>query len=175
MKVGNVATHAAEAMSGSVMKRRVRTLALVGAVVSLSFLAACSSSSPSASGPALRPGKNGLTIYSYNSALGQVVGSIAGDVVYTDTAEHAGHFVCTSSSCTTTWHPWLSYGVALHAGSGVQQSLIGTVKRPDGTTQITYGGPPLYLYAHVKNAVQANAQGAGGVWYVVGTDGNVIK
>jgi len=27
----------------------------------------------------------------------------------------------------------------------------------------------------VKQAVQANAQGAGGVWYVVGTDGNVIK
>ena len=43
------------------------------------------------------------------------------------------------------------------------------------TTQMTYGGHPLYLYAHTKNAVQANAQGAGGVWYVVGTDGNVIK
>ena len=65
--------------------------------------------------------------------------------------------------------------MAIHAGAGVQQSLIGTVKRPDGSTQMTYGGHPLYLYAHTKNAVQANAQGAGGVWYVVGSDGNVIK
>ncbi len=115
------------------------------------------------------------TLFAYHTALGQVVGSIAGIVAYTDTAEHTGHFVCTSTSCTTTWHPWLTDGVTVRAGAGVQQSLIGTVKRPDGTVQMTYGGHPLYLYAHVQNAVQANAQGAGGVWYVVGTDGTVIK
>jgi predicted lipoprotein with Yx(FWY)xxD motif len=103
------------------------------------------------------------------------VGTIAGIVAYTDTAEHSGHFVCTSSSCTNTWQPWVTQGAAVHAGAGVQQSLIGTVKRPDGTEQIAYGGHPLYLYAHTQHAVQANAQGAGGVWYVVGTDGNVIK
>ena len=108
--------------------------------------------------------ENGLTLFAYHTALGQVVGSIAGIVAYTDTAEHTGHFVCTSTSCTTTWHPWLTDGVTVRAGAGVQQSLIGTVKRPDGTVQMTYGGHPLYLYAHVQNAVQANAQGAGGVW-----------
>ena len=156
--------------------RRWRRRALVGAVASLSLVAAACSSSPSSnSGLTPKPGKNGLTLFAYKTTLGATVGSIAGIVAYTDTAEHAGHFVCTNTSCTTTWHPWLTYGVKVHAGAGVQSSLIGTVKRPDGTVQMTYGGHPLYLYAHTKNAVQANAQGAGGVWYVVGTDGNVIK
>jgi len=156
--------------------RRWRRRALVGAVASLSLVAAACSSSPSSnSGLTPKPGKNGLTLFAYKTTLGQAVGSIAGDVVYTDTAEHGTHFVCTSSSCTATWHPWLTYGVKVHAGAGVQQSLIGSVKRPDGSEQMTYGGHALYLYAHVKQAVQANAQGAGGVWYVVGTDGNVIK
>jgi len=157
------------------MMRVARRGAVVIAITSMAFLAACSSSpSSSNGGTTLRP-KGGLTLYSYKTSLGTVVGSIAGIVAYTDTAESSGNFKCTSSSCTATWHPWLTYGVKVTAAAGVQQSLIGTVKRPDGTTQMTYGGHPLYLYAHNQNAVQANAQGAGGVWYVVGTDGTVIK
>ena len=153
-------------------RRRTRLTALALACASL--LAACSSS-PTASGFHPRPGKNGLTLFNYPTALGPVVGTIAGIVAYTDTTESSHHFVCTSTSCTATWHPWITYGATVHAGVGVQQSLIGTVKRPDGSLQMTYGGHALYFYAHNKNAVQANAEGAGGVWYVVGTDGNVVK
>jgi predicted lipoprotein with Yx(FWY)xxD motif len=156
--------------------RRLPKTTLLLVVVGLSLsAAACSSSPSSSSGFQPRPGKTGLTLFSYKTTLGQAVGSIAGIVAYTDTAEHGNHFVCTASSCTTTWHPWLTYGAKVRAGAGVQPSLIGSVKRPDGTVQMTYGGHPLYLYAHTQQAVQANAQGAGGVWYVVGTDGNVIK
>jgi predicted lipoprotein with Yx(FWY)xxD motif len=156
--------------------RRLPKTALLLVIVGLSLLAAaCSSSPSSSSGLQPRPGKSGLTLFGYKTTLGQAVGSIAGIVAYTDTAENGNHFVCTSSSCTTTWHPWLTDGAKVRAAAGVQQSLVGTVKRPDGTVQMTYGGHPLYLYAHTKQAVQANAQGAGGVWYVVGTDGNVIK
>jgi predicted lipoprotein with Yx(FWY)xxD motif len=161
------------------MKNRVRTRAarrgvLVVVVASVSFLAACSSS-PSQGGLQPKPGKNGLTLFTYKTSLGQVVGSIAGIVAYTNTNDSGHHFDCTSASCTATWHPWLTAGAKVTASAGVQQSLIGTTKRPDGTVQMTYGGHPLYLYAHTKNAVQANAQGAGGVWYVVGTDGSVVK
>lgn len=156
------------------MTRSVRSAAVALTIASAVVLAACSSSPSSTAGPTPKP-THGLTLYAYKTSLGTVVGSIAGIVAYTDAAETSKHFVCTSASCTATWHPWVTDGVTVTAAAGVQQSLIGTVKRPDGSVQMTYGGHPLYLYAHTQHAVQANAQGAGGVWYVVGTDGNVIK
>jgi len=161
-------------MEGKTMMRGARPFAAVLVMaVGMTVLAACSSS-PSKTGLQPRPGKS-LTLYAYKTSVGEAVGTIAGVVVYSNTTESSGHFSCTTSSCTATWHPWLTYGVKVVAASGVQQSLIGTVKRHDGSIQMTYGGHPLYIYAHNLNAVQANAQGAGGVWYVVGTDGNVIK
>ena len=52
---------------------------------------------------------------------------------------------------------------------GTKQNLLGTTKRTDGTTQVTYGGHPLYYYAHeAKNEVKChNIQGFGGLWLVV--------
>jgi predicted lipoprotein with Yx(FWY)xxD motif len=149
-------------------------IAVSGCVIAGLLLAGCSSS-PSTSSIRPRPGKTGLTLFSYHTTYGQVVGSIAGIVAYANDQERTGHFVCTSATCTQTWQPWLTYGVKVKAGSGVQPSLIGTVKRPDGTVQMSYGGHPLYIYAFNKHALQANAQGAGGVWYVVDTNGNVAK
>jgi predicted lipoprotein with Yx(FWY)xxD motif len=158
------------------LARRLCMPVLTAAVAGL-LLAACSSSNPSSStaGSQVKPRVHSLTLYAYHASQGEVVGSIARVVAYTDDSEHAGHFVCTSASCTATWRPWLTDGGKVVASSGVQQSLIGSVKRPDGEIQMTYGSHPLYLYAHTQHAVQANAQGAGGVWYVVGTNGDVIK
>lgn len=163
---GRMATH----------RRGVRHTALVVAVlVGLAMgAAACSSTPPSASaGSHPGPKGKGLYLYSYKTSLGTVVGSIAGVVAYADKDESGGKVACTGS-CTTTWQPWLTGGKPVHAGDGVRQHLIGSVKRPGGEEQMTYGGHPLYLYAHSKHALQANAQGAGGVWYVVGTDGKIV-
>ena len=154
-------------------KRHIRIVGLL-AVLAVGA-AACSSGSSTSSGFKPTPGKNGLTLYSWKTSYGTAVGSIDGVVAYADKNESASKTECTGT-CTNTWHPWVTDGAAVHAAanSGVQSSLIGTVKRSDGSTQITYGGHPLYLYAHTKDALQANAQGAGGVWYIVGLDGNLI-
>jgi predicted lipoprotein with Yx(FWY)xxD motif len=144
---------------------------LVSLAVCLGAAACTSSSSKSAN--KFAPGPKGVTVYSWKTSLGTVVGSIDGVVAYADTQEHGGTFACTGG-CTTTWHPWTTSGTPVHAGPGVRASEIGTVAR-DGNDQITYGGHPLYLYAHSQNARQANAQGAGGVWYVVATNGSIVK
>ena len=59
------------------------------------------------------------------------------------------------------------------AADGTIASLLGTAKRTDGTTQVTYGGHPLYFYAHeAKNEVKChNIRGFGGLWLAVTPQG----
>jgi predicted lipoprotein with Yx(FWY)xxD motif len=48
--------------------------------------------------------------------------------------------------CAQYWPPVLTSGSPT-AGSGVDQHALGTMRRPDGTQQVTYKGRPLYLFA----------------------------
>ncbi len=62
-------------------------------------------------------------------------------------------------------------------GGGVKASLLGTIKRTDGTTQVTYNKHPLYYYSGDSQAGQQNGQGLnafGALWYVVGPAGNQV-
>jgi predicted lipoprotein with Yx(FWY)xxD motif len=47
--------------------------------------------------------------------------------------------------CSKAWPPLLRHG-AVRAGKGVNASLLKTVKRDDGTMQVTYNGYPLYTF-----------------------------
>ena len=60
------------------------------------------------------------------------------------------------------------------AGNGLDDALLGTVERSDGTTQVTYGDHPLYFYAHEgKNEVLCHDVFLnGGNWYVVQPNGD---
>ena len=49
---------------------------------------------------------------------------------------------------------------------------FGTIKRPDGTTQLTFDGMPLYTYSGDSAAGQANGQGVQGVWFAVTPSGS---
>ena len=51
------------------------------------------------------------------------------------------------------------------AGAGLSSSLLGRIKRPDGTTQVTYNGMPLYYFSGDANPGDTNGQGIGGVWF----------
>ena len=60
------------------------------------------------------------------------------------------------------------------AGSGVSQALLGTVKRADGTEQVTYNGHPLYYYVGDTGPGTAKGQGSkdfGASWYVLSAKG----
>ncbi|MCW2943206.1 MAG: putative lipoprotein [Actinomycetia bacterium] len=68
-----------------------------------------------------------------------------------------------NGACATAWPPAPATGnVTL---TGVDRSLVGSVKRADGTSQLTLGGWPLYRYAKDATPGDTNGQGVGGTWF----------
>jgi predicted lipoprotein with Yx(FWY)xxD motif len=105
------------------------------------------------------------------SKLGRFL--VSGKTLYLFEKDKGGKSAC-YGQCAKFW-PALTGRPS--AGPGVSQSKLGTVKRTDGTTQVTYNGHPLYFFAEDKAAGQANGEGStafGAGWYVVGPGGNKI-
>ncbi len=77
--------------------------------------------------------------------------------------------------CATAWPPVLTSGEPV-AGRGIEAPLLGTTERRDGSTQVTYGGRPLYYYAHeAPGEVRChNVDLNGGFWWVIGRDGEPL-
>ena len=81
--------------------------------------------------------------------------------------------------CSVQWLPVLlpSGVTAPIAGPGIRSSLLGTVPRANGTTQLTYHGWPLYRWPLDRVPGMATGQGianAGGRWYVLTVAGNPV-
>lgn len=55
--------------------------------------------------------------------------------------------------------------------TGVDESLVGTVTRADGTKQLTLKGWPLYRYIGDKKAGQWKGQNVSGTWFVIQPNG----
>jgi predicted lipoprotein with Yx(FWY)xxD motif len=108
-------------------------------------------------------------------SLGTVVVSATGRTLYHYTDETKGKVDCTGS-CAKLWPPLLVKGGAKPlAGSGITASKLGTVKRPDGSSQVTYGGLGLYLYAGDRKAGQAKGEGIESSWYAVSAAAKIVK
>ncbi|MFO7543957.1 MAG: hypothetical protein R6W77_00510 [Trueperaceae bacterium] len=68
-------------------------------------------------------------------------------------------------------------GDASMGGTMVDASAIGTLQRPDGATQVTFAGHPLYYFVNDVLPGEVNCQAVaqfGGTWYVLSPDGAVI-
>ncbi|MCP2336371.1 COG4315 family predicted lipoprotein [Actinomadura rupiterrae] len=95
-----------------------------------------------------------------------------GTALYLFAADRGRSSGCTGT-CLAMWPPYLTRG-APRAASGARSDLLGTVQRPDGTTQVTYAGHPLYRYK--KDYYTGDARGQrlydfGGLWYLLGASG----
>lgn len=104
--------------------------------------------------------------------LGAVLAAADGRTLYLFTSDTARKSAC-YGACANVWKPLLAKGSPA-AGTGVESSLLGTVKRKDGTVQVTYAGHPLYLFAKDARAGQTKGQGSqsfGGRWWVVSAKG----
>jgi predicted lipoprotein with Yx(FWY)xxD motif len=162
---------------------RYQMIGVAGAAAAGLMAAACSSGSTSSpAAPASHPASSHAASTTAALSLRTIariprsalVGS-NGRTLYLFEADKAGKPAC-SGACASAWPPDTATGT-LHAGSGVNQALLGTIKRSDGTTQVTYNGHPLYYFTGDSSAGTAMGQGTkafGAGWYVVSASGSKI-
>jgi len=134
-----------------------------------------SSPSPVAS-PDASPRPAGTSIGVASTRLGKVLVGPNGRTVYLFLADTATRSACNSAGCVQAWPPVLTTG-APKAAAGANASLLGTIKRADGTTEVTYAGHPLYYFISDKKPGDVTGQGIdafGAPWYVVAPSGMQI-
>ncbi|MFJ8229772.1 SCO0930 family lipoprotein [Streptomyces sp. NPDC094448] len=71
--------------------------------------------------------------------------------------------------CAKAWSVVAAAGATAPPGAG--PALLGEVTRPDGGTQLTVAGWPVYRYAGDTAPGQARGQGVGGTWFAAAPDG----
>jgi predicted lipoprotein with Yx(FWY)xxD motif len=96
-----------------------------------------------------------------------------GLTVYLFKADQGTKSACTGA-CAAAWPPLLVTGKPT-IGGNVNASLLSTTTGPEGKTQVTYNGHPLYLFAQDKKAGETNGQGVsafGAAWFALNSAGN---
>lgn len=107
------------------------------------------------------------------TSLGDVVVDADGLTLYILTSDTASQSTC-GGGCASTWPPLLANGEVV-AGASLDSSLIGTIARDDGTTQVSYAGHPLYHYSGDHAPGDVKGQGRGGVWFALNPAGEIIR
>ena len=148
--------------------KRVMAVALA-AVLAASVLAGLALAAAKPTKPA--------TVKVRNTKLGKIVVDGPARTLYLFEKDKNGKSSC-SGACAKAWPPLLTKGKP-KAGTGAQASRLGTTRRSDGTTQVTYGGHPLYTFAPDKNKPGSTkgqgVDGFGAEWYVVGPNGKAVE
>jgi predicted lipoprotein with Yx(FWY)xxD motif len=172
------------------MKRVI--VAAVGPIV-LALLAGCGSSSKSTTAPSSpatpstqssstpavstsTPSGPAVLIATKASKLGTVLATGPKQrTVYLFEGDKGAVSACTGA-CAQVWPPVTASG-STKAGGGAIAASLGTLTRPDGTTQVTYNGHPLYLYAKDMDTSDAYGQGIksfGADWYMLKPSGSKL-
>jgi predicted lipoprotein with Yx(FWY)xxD motif len=125
-------------------------------------------------GPASTGGPTGVaTVTAASTNLGMILVDGSGRTLYLFEKDQPDQSAC-SGTCAAAWPVDSSSGTP-KAGSGVKASLLGTIKRSDGATQVTYNHHPLYYYSGDSGPGQQNGQGLnafGAAWFVVAPAGD---
>ena len=143
------------------MKRAFMTLLVPFA------LAACGTAATNYGGGTAPSSASGAaTISVAGSSLGQILVDEKGKTLYLFEADSSTQSTC-SAACAQAWPPVTTTG-APKAASSASPSLLGTTKRSDGTTQVTYSGHPLYSF--VGDAKPGDTNGEGSSAFGAGCD-----
>ena len=119
--------------------------------------------------------KSGTVRAAHSSKYGSLLVNAAGMTLYHYSPDKHGAVKCTGA-CAKFWPPLVvPRGTKPKAGAGVTAAKLSTVKRPDGTTQVTYAGLTLYRYSGDTKPGDVKGQGFQGVWHAVTPAGTLAK
>jgi predicted lipoprotein with Yx(FWY)xxD motif len=147
-----------------------RNVAVITGAVAL---AGCTTTMPGAIGPTYEVSTASV------GGVGTVLVDGRGYTLYLFEPDHRSPSTC-YGSCAQAWPPLvLPRGVsAPKAGKGVHAALLGTQPRSGGTTEVTYGGWPLYTWVGDTRPGIATGEARnnlGGCWYAVDAEGNAVR
>jgi len=157
-----------------------RIMVVIGIAVVALVVAACGGSSGSSGGAYggstashSSSGKGSVALAS--TKLGKVLVDGNGRTLYLFEADKGTMSNC-DGACASAWPPLTTSGKPT-AGAGVVASKLGTAKRADGTTGVTYAGHPLYTYAGDGAPGQTAGEGLtdyGAPWYALSAAGKTV-
>ena len=105
------------------------------------------------------------------TSLGDVLVDADGFTLYGFKPDEGQATPTCNDACADNWPPVTGDATA---GDGVDESLLSTATRADGSSQAVYGDYPLYHFAGDNQSGQTNGQGLNGNWFVVGVDGELV-
>jgi predicted lipoprotein with Yx(FWY)xxD motif len=161
-----------------------RTTAVAGVAALALVVAGCGGGSGGApagayggsSGAPAAAGSGTASVALAQSDLGKILVDGRGRTLYRFEADKGTASTC-DGACASAWPPLTTADQPV-AGAGVSASKLGTAKRGDGTTGVTYNGHPLYTFAGDRAPGQTTGQGSdafGAEWYVLSAAGTPIE
>lgn len=158
-------------------RRSASRLAVAAGLVALAGLLAACGGGPGVGAPAAPPTTTpGVTLSLESSPVGPILATGSGHTLYDFALDTPGHSACVSPTCVIAWPPLLVQGTPTVAPR-LRRSLVGTITRPGGGVQVTYGGHPLYTWSGDTAPGMVTGQAlnnSGGLWYVLSPSGRQI-
>ena len=137
-------------------RMRIALPAVAVAVIAAACGGGASSSTSSA--PAASPGKT-ITISTRQLPnVGSVLVDARGMSLYQSDQEAGGKVLCTGS-CTKLWIPLEAPSGGGPVAAAGLKGKVGVVDRPDGVTQVTFEGVPLYTFFQDSAPGDVNGNG----------------
>ncbi len=148
------------------MKRSISVVLALGTLA----LAMCAASATAAT--------RGTTIKLTKTNRGKILTTARGFTLYMFSRDKRGKDVCVKiRDCTTVW-PLVRTKSTPIAGPGVKARLLGTIKLPGGSRQVTYNGWPLYTYIgdiFPRSTQFVGLKQSGGFWWALNAAGRIVK
>jgi len=149
--------------------RRIPSLFAVLAVL----FTACGNDDPAPGSGSSPEEQSGPSISVASTVFGDALVEEDGGTLYmfVPDQEEKGTPTC-YDDCAQAW-PALEGPVT--AGEGVDEGLLGTAERTDGTVQVTYNDLPLYHFAGDQAGGDVNGQGLFDAWWIVDASGAPVE